>query len=217
MYPFLTKLKKVIKYHPFIFVCFVFYSCENQQKSVSIGSQKWTSENLNVSTFVNGDPILEAKTNEEWIAAGKEKSAAWCYYNNDSANGKKFGKLYNWYAVSDSRGLAPKGWHIPTDEEWTKLTSAFGGDKIAGDTLKSTAGWSENGNGNNSSGFNCLPAGGRSTEGYFNFLGYSGYFWTASEYGSNYAYARLLYTNLKEVQRYKEDKNYGFAIRCVKD
>ena len=108
-------------------------------KSVKIGTQTWTTENLNVSTFRNGDPIMEAKTNEEWENAGKNKQPAWCYYENDPKNGAKYGKLYNWYAVNDPRGLAPAGWHVPSDAEWTILETFLGTD--AGKKMKSLSGW----------------------------------------------------------------------------
>jgi hypothetical protein len=86
-------------------------------KSVTIGTQVWMKENLNVSTFRNGEPIPEAKTAEEWKAAGAAKQPAWCYYDNDPKNGAKYGKLYNWYAVNDPRGLVPVGWHVPDIDE----------------------------------------------------------------------------------------------------
>jgi uncharacterized protein (TIGR02145 family) len=108
-------------------------------KSVKIGTQTWMAENLNVSTFRNGDPIPEAKTDEEWKKAGKEGKPAWCYYDNDPKNGAKYGKLYNWYAVIDPRGLAPAGWHIPSDAEWTTLGDQLGSDP--GKKMKSTSGW----------------------------------------------------------------------------
>ncbi len=108
-------------------------------KSVKIGNQTWMAENLNVSTFRNGDPIPQAKTNEEWEKAGKDGRPAWCYYENDPKNGAKYGKLYNWHAVNDSRGLAPTGWHIPTDAEWTTLDNQLG--DAAGKKMKSTSGW----------------------------------------------------------------------------
>jgi hypothetical protein len=87
---------------------------QNTNSTIKIGSQIWASQNLEVITFRNGDNIPEAKTDEEWRTAEKEKKAVWCYYNNESENGKKYGKLYNWYAVSDSRGLAPKCYHVPS-------------------------------------------------------------------------------------------------------
>ncbi len=96
-------------------------------KSVKIGTQIWMTENLNVSTFRNGEPIPEAKTEEEWKKAGENKQPAWCYYNNDPKNGAKYGKLYNWCAVNDIRGIAPTGWHIPSYDEWTILINAQGG------------------------------------------------------------------------------------------
>jgi uncharacterized protein (TIGR02145 family) len=86
-------------------------------QQIKIGTQTWAKKNLNVSTFKNGEVIPEAKTIEEWVKAGDDKKPAWCYYNNDPANDSIYGKLYNWYAVNDIRGLAPKGWHIPRDAE----------------------------------------------------------------------------------------------------
>ena len=100
--------------------------------NVTIGTQVWTTKNLDVATFRNGDAIPEAKTNKEWEAAGENKQPAWCYYENNTANGTKYGKLYNWYAVVDSRGLAPTGYHIPTDDEWTVLSTYLGGEDVAG-------------------------------------------------------------------------------------
>ncbi len=93
-------------------------------KTVDLGNQTWMAENLNVSTFRNGDTIPEVKTTEEWIKAGKEGKPAWCYYDNDTANGRIYGKLYNWYAVDDKRGLAPKGWHIPSNNEYGNLNKS---------------------------------------------------------------------------------------------
>ena len=105
--------------------------------------------NLDVDRFRNGDPIPHAQTEEEWLYAGENGQPAWCYYDNDPKNGKKYGKLYNWYAVNDYRGLAPKGYHIPSDEEWSVLTRFLGGVYIAGDKMKSTTGWDNNENVNN--------------------------------------------------------------------
>ena len=95
--------------------------------TIRIGSQTWAVANLNVNTFRNGDTIPEASTNKEWVAAGESGKPAWCYYNNDPANGPKFGKLYNWYAVNDPRGLAPVGWTLSGDADWTKLINSLGG------------------------------------------------------------------------------------------
>jgi uncharacterized protein (TIGR02145 family) len=110
-------------------------------KTVTIGTQVWMKENLNVSTFRNGDSIPEAKTEKEWIAAGYNEQPAWCYYNYDHVNGTKYGKLYNWCAVNDARGVAPSGYHVPTDVEWTVLADFLGGESVAGGKMKSTIGW----------------------------------------------------------------------------
>jgi uncharacterized protein (TIGR02145 family) len=108
-------------------------------KSVKIGSQVWMAENLNVSRFKNGDPIPEAKSFEEWNKASAEGKPAWCFYENDPKNGLKYGRLYNWYAVNDPRGLAPEGWHVPTILEWEQLNNFLGDN--AGIKIKSKSGW----------------------------------------------------------------------------
>ena len=119
-----------------LFIALLSISSYGFTQSVTIGTQTWTAKNLDVATFRNGDAIPEAKTNEEWQAAGVNKRPAWCYYNNDPKNGTNYGKLYNWYAVNDARGLAPVGYHIPTDTEWTKLSDYLGGEESAGEKMK---------------------------------------------------------------------------------
>ena len=106
-------------------------------QDVTIGTQTWTSKNLNVTKYRNGDAIPQVQDKNAWA---KLKTGAWCYYENNTANGTTYGKLYNWFAVNDTRGLAPKGYHIPTDAEWTILTDYLGGDTIAGTKMKSTSG-----------------------------------------------------------------------------
>jgi uncharacterized protein (TIGR02145 family) len=109
-------------------------------KTVQIGSQIWMAENLNSSTFRNGDIIPEVRTYDGWIESNHKRKPAWCYYNYDSLNGKIYGKIYNWYAVNDSRGLAPEGWHVSTNEEWTELIQ-FLGVENAGIKMKSNELW----------------------------------------------------------------------------
>jgi uncharacterized protein (TIGR02145 family) len=130
-------------------------------KEVKIGKQTWMTQNLNVEKFLNGSPIPEAKTDKEWEKANENHQPAWCYYNNKPSKGKKYGKLYNWYAVNDPRGLAPEGWHIPSDAEWTSLTNYLGGENKAGEKIKSTQGWKNDYNGTNSTGLSCFPGGSR--------------------------------------------------------
>jgi uncharacterized protein (TIGR02145 family) len=136
-----------------------------QYESVKIGDQEWMTINLDVDRFRNGDLIPHVESDEEWEKAGENEQAAWCYYDNDPENGKKYGKLYNWFVVNDPRGLAPEGWHVPSKEEWDILEAFLGGEEIAGPKLKLDNGWAEwededgefqNGNGDNSSGFNGL-------------------------------------------------------------
>ncbi len=189
----------------------------NIYRTAKIGNQVWMAQNLNVSHFRNGDPIPEAKTTEEWKKAGDEKKPAWCYYDNDSENGKKYGRLYNWYAVNDSRGLAPEGWHVSSDEEWSKLRDYLGGDSIAGNKMKSTDGWSKNGNGTDKSGFSGLPGGARNANGYFNSISDYGYWWTTREYETDYAWGRGLYYFGSDVDKGYDDKQSGLSVRCVKD
>ena len=138
-----------------LFIAIVSISSFGFAQTVTIGNQTWTTKNLDVATFRNGDAIPQAKTDEEWSAAGINEQPAWCYYENDPKNGTKYGKLYNWYAVNDSRGLAPTGYHIPTDEEWTVLSTFLGGEDVAGKKMKSSSGWN---------GYDCQKCNGGSAE-----------------------------------------------------
>jgi uncharacterized protein (TIGR02145 family) len=188
-------------------------------KSVVIGIQIWTTENLNVDHFRNGDAIPEAKTAEEWKAAGNAKRPAWCYYDNDPKNGKKYGKLYNYYAVNDARGLAPSGWYVPSDEEWNVLSIFLGGEDIAGIKMKSTAGWWGNGNGTNSTGFSALPGGFRSdSDG--EFFGINGYgLWWSSSPGDSAGTARTRNMDCyhENLGRGFDDERVGHYVRCLKN
>ena len=122
-----------------IFILLIGFGCIAYAQTVTIGTQVWMTKNLDVSTFRNGDPIPQAKTNEEWKNA---RGPAWCYYKNDPVNGTKYGKLYNRFAINDARGLAPQGYHIPSQVEWIKLTDYLGGRGPSAKTkLKSSSGW----------------------------------------------------------------------------
>jgi uncharacterized protein (TIGR02145 family) len=179
---------------------------------VLIWNQAWMSENLDNNYFQNGDLIPEAKTNEEWIQACENKQPAWCYYNNRSA-----GKLYNWYAVNDPRSLAPDGWHIASDVEWSQLIEYLGGDYVAGTKMKSTAGWQENGNGTNESSFTGLPAGYRGINGAFDSIGSFGIWWSSSEDSTADAWGRSLNYDNGRAARLNYDKRLGFSVRCIRD
>ena len=181
---------------------------------VAIGNQVWTSKNLDVAKYRNGDSIPEVKDKSAWK---KLKTGAWCYYENKAENGTKYGKLYNWFAVNDPRGLAPNGYHIPSDAEWTTLTDYLGGDSIAGDKMKSTSGWQNNGNGTNSSGFNALPGGYLINDGDFDDVGAGGSWWSLSESDSDYPWSRTLFNNNSDVFRHHPPKQHGLSVRCIKD
>ena len=183
-------------------------------QDVTIGVQTWASKNLNVSTYRNGDKIPQVQDDNAWA---KLKTGAWCYYENKTANGTTYGKLYNWYAVNDPRGLAPKGYHIPKDAEWTMLTDYLGGDSMAGTKMKSTSGWKNNGNGTNSSGFNGLPGGYRGSDGDFNGIGVVGFWWSSSEGNTDYAWCRGLSNGDGLLDGGYNPKHFGFSVRCLRD
>jgi len=147
------------------------------QRTVVIAKQEWTTENFNVGKFRDGDPIPEARTKEEWVKAWRAKKPAWSYYDNDPANGEKYGRLYNLYAVQDKRGLAPEGWRIASSADFGRLLRALGGK--AGLQLKTTHGWKEGGEGTDSSGFSALPAGTRYPNGGFYGMGHYAVFGTS--------------------------------------
>jgi uncharacterized protein (TIGR02145 family) len=186
----------------------------NTYKTVKIGKQEWMAENLNVSHYRNGDEIPQVQDKEEW---DKLTTGAWCYYENFTENGTIYGKIYNWYAVNDSRGLAPEGCHIPTDEEWTKLTDFLGGEQVTGPKLKSSTGWDEDFAGNNSSGFTALPGGYRTHDGYFCNKGRNAIFWTSTELNSERVWFRNVIGSIPDVYRPTYDKNFGLSVRCIKD
>ena len=185
-------------------------------KTVIIGEQLWMSENLNVDKFRNGDLIPEAKTDAEWKRAGENKQPAWCYYDNNPENGTKYGKLYNWYAVSDSRGLAPTGWHIPTNGEWTILSNFLGGLEIAGEKMKTDSGWTKNNNGTNASGFSGLPGGLQHEFGQFFNAGDYGFWWSNSEYETGRV-GLVVLGFLSDLIDSPSNKGSGISVRCVKD
>lgn len=187
-----------------------------EKEHIVIGTQVWQTQNLNVSTFLNGDIIQEAKTVEQWKAAAKNKQPAWCYYNNNEANGLKYGRLYNWYAANDPRGLAPEGWHIPSDKEWDGITNYFGSERVAM-KLKQLLGWEENGNGTNESGLALLPGGYRNSAGLFISEGYYGDWWTSTKYMEKYAFDRYAKSKNHNLGKDFNDFGYGLSIRCVRD
>jgi uncharacterized protein (TIGR02145 family) len=193
----------------------------NVYNTVQIGNQCWTQSNLKVSKYRNGDNILTGLSDGQWSST---TSGAYAIYNNDPVNDGLYGKLYNWYAVDDSRGLCPTGWHVPSDAEWTTLTTFLGGASAAGGAMKSTAtqptpgGWlAPNTGATNSSGFTGLPGGSRDSGGGFYSLGNGGGWWSSSDAGSGSAWTRLLDFNDALAFRYNGTPRGGFSVRCLKN
>lgn len=216
-----------IKFILFNFINLLVLSSNCQTvKSTIIGSNCWMAENLNVDKFRNGDDITQAKSNEEWKKACENKQPAWCYYANDSQIGEKYGKLYNWYAVIDSRGLAPEGWHVATIEEWGAMRDFLGEPGKygvgAGNKMRSRKDWSLL-SGNNESGFTALP-------------GMCRYYYVVSNqvkigFGEKKCAQWWCVGNIKNSRTadycrlgetgdlffYRENKEWGLSVRCVKN
>ncbi|MFZ0282411.1 MAG: fibrobacter succinogenes major paralogous domain-containing protein [Bacteroidales bacterium] len=188
--------------------------------TAKLGLQVWTASNLSVSHFRNGDVIVEAKTPEEWAAAGTNGTPAWCYYENDPRNGMKYGKLYNWYAINDPRGLAPEGWHVATNEDWRALVKNLLGIDVAGTKLKSAADWKVR-KGTNNIGFTAIPGGRRDTEGKFKDLGNIGQWWSNSVpievRPSNKIFSFALSDAQLGVKYLQVEKGTGLSVRCEQD
>jgi uncharacterized protein (TIGR02145 family) len=184
--------------------------------TVRIGTQAWAVANLNVSTFRNGDTIPEAKTNKEWVAAGESGKPAWCYYNNDPKIGQIYGKLYNWFAVNDPRGLAPDGWTLPSDADWARLINYLGGPGPAGGKLKSTSRWNEGSNGTNESGFTAFPGGYRVENGTFQNIGSIGIWWSSAENNPPSAIDHYLSIS-NSCNTSNSPKQRGESVRCIRN
>ncbi|MDB5279681.1 MAG: hypothetical protein JWR61_4636 [Ferruginibacter sp.] len=187
-------------------------------KSVKIGNAEWMQTNLNVTTYRNGDIIPEVENPAAWDTL---TTGAWCYYQGSSFNGAIYGKLYNWYAVHDPRGLAPAGWHIASDAEWNNLTNNLGGESVAGNKIRETgtSHWeSPNAGATNETHFTALP-GGKLEEGVFKQLGTVGSWWTGTEdtINTNVAWYREVNFYDPNIYRWAIKKQTGFSVRCVKD
>jgi uncharacterized protein (TIGR02145 family) len=184
---------------------------------VCFGSQIWMKNNLNICVFRNGDTIPQAKTATEWKKFRDTKEPAWCYYDNCFEYGQTYGRLYNWYAIIDKRGLAPTGWHVPTDSEWKNLVEYIGGFEQASKLLLES-GYSLNKVGENTiNPFNALAGGGRDFLGNFYYLGGYGIWWTSTEVDLYTAWYYLLSYPDRLLDRYPDYKGFGFSVRCIKD
>jgi uncharacterized protein (TIGR02145 family) len=188
----------------------------NFYTSIVINNQEWMQKNLAVSKYRNGDVIATGLSNTSWQST---TSGAVAIYDNLAANNTTYGKLYNWFAVVDPRGICPTGWHVPSDDEWLSLTQYLGGVLDAGGKMKTTTGWNApNSGATNISGFTGLPGGYRRFNGtYSGYLGYA-YWWSSTSFSdplfANYSALKFDDT---VVFRWTLDKKSGLSVRCVKD
>lgn len=189
----------------------------------------WFAENLRTLAYSNGEDIPSNLADSQWNYA--DYGAATVYGEDDGCNNyssdidscdplvalEEYGRLYNWYAVNDDRGLCPVGWHVPSEGEWYNLVSAFGGASVAGESLKSSYGWSYEGQGTNESGFNGMPGGKRQDgSGFFSSAGDNGTWWTSTPYSSLARYSELKF-NSNGVTNSFADRETGYSVRCVQD
>jgi uncharacterized protein (TIGR02145 family) len=193
----------------------------NSYQTVQIGTQCWTQSNLKVSKYRNGDSIPTGLSNVAWQST---TSGAYSIYANNPVNDGLYGKLYNHYAVTDSRGLCPTGWHVPSDAEWNTLETFWASSSVAGGALKSTSilptpgGWySPNTGATNSSGFTARPGGRRNnSNGAFIHFNTTGYCWSTSSSGT-IAWSRYLIHSDGTIYRSDYNRANGLSVRCLKD
>ncbi|MBN1181638.1 MAG: fibrobacter succinogenes major paralogous domain-containing protein [Bacteroidales bacterium] len=193
---------------------------DDTYKSIKIWKQVWTAENLNIGHFRNGDVIPEAKSSVEWKSACENGKPAWCFYDNDPANEYIYGKLYNWYAVTDQRNLTPVGWHIPSYAEWDRLINDEGYENRIGGDLKETGTthWRDpNIYASDIHGFKALPGGHREDPYHFFNLGKIGKWWTATECHPYKAWSFAIYNIYGAFLPKEEMKSSGYSVRCVRD
>ena len=184
-----------------------------------IESQVWTYANLNVSHFLNGDSIPEARTEEAWAQAGRDKKPAWSYFNNNESEAYDKKKLYNWYAITDPRGVVPKGYRIPSLNDYLKLAQNCGGAQIAGEKLKCPYGWDEeeNSEGGDFSYFNLVPYGFHDNRGFLSDVDIAA-FWTSTSQNENNANYIYFMKGKKDMNTSKEtSKSTGFSVRIIEE
>jgi uncharacterized protein (TIGR02145 family) len=192
----------------------------NTYKTVTIGSQQWMAENLKVSKYSDGTKIPNITDNTQWKYL---TTGAWAYYDNDVANNAKYGKLYNWYAVSKTtngnKNVCPTGWHVPTDAEWTVLTDYLGGESVAGGKMKEVeTSWnSPNTDATNTSLFSALPGGLRYDDGSSRVIRFYGGWWSSTENFTTNAIYRNLLNYVGYANRNHFSKKGGFSVRCLRD
>lgn len=185
-------------------------------KTVKIGDQIWLAENLNTELFSDGNPIGYLEDDWEWEKAGKSCKPAWCFYNNSYNNRKVYGNLYNWYAAVHPSGLAPLGWHIPSDKEFMQLIEYLGIDDCESN-IRSLSYWPNHINATNNSGFSGVPAGFRNNNGRFEGIGKEATWWSKTEYPPDWASTLPLSKLAIQKGKIISFKPTGYPVRCIKD
>lgn len=204
----------------------------NVYTTVTIGTQVWLKENLKVTRYLNGDEIGTTVPATMNIFGENQPKYQWANEGNEG-NVTTFGRLYTWFAATDSRGLCPSGWHVPSDNEWKTLEKELGlsqadaentgtrgtneGSKLAGNAILWEDGNLDTDPAFGTSGFSALPGGVKSTDGLFDPVGRYCYFWSSSEQSSTDAWRRSIYYSETGVNRHYRKKVDGFSIRCVKN
>jgi uncharacterized protein (TIGR02145 family) len=213
-----------------LIIIFVFVACKKNDKestvidvdrnvynTIVIGTQVWMKENLRTTSFNDGTLIPWVAENKAW---SELSSPGFCFYNNDRTTfSNTYGALYNWSAIN-SRKLCPSGWHVPSDAEWTTLTTYLGGVVIAGGKLKesSVTFWNyPNVAATNESGFTALPGGWRMTNGEFWNVGYAGVWWSATQRTTSSAWGLIIYSNYSEAFSSTYNNHWGLSVRCIKN
>jgi uncharacterized protein (TIGR02145 family) len=194
----------------------------NVYSTISIGTQVWMSENLRATKFCNGENIPQISNQNNWNTA---TTPGYCVYNADPENDSIYGKLYNWFVVSDTRNACPCGWHVPTDDEFTTLTDFLGTESVAGGKMKATGTlsggdglWSiANFEATNESGFTGLPGGGRASGGQFSGVNVNAWFWNSSSFTSTTAWRRIIENLSPGVTRSEVNKKTGCSVRCIQN
>ena len=198
--------------------------------TVSIDGQCWFAENLRSTSYANGDAIPGGLSDAGWSTTSNGARSTFgegssvCYGPapsgdacNEAFSLSAYGRLYNWHAVNDARGLCPTGWHIPSDGEWTTLTDGLGGSLVAGNVLKSSQEWFLNGGGSAPNDFDAFPGGQRMNAGNFQGAGTDAFFWTSTALSSVQVWFRSMTWNSAQVVRNPAEKNVGMSIRCLKN
>jgi uncharacterized protein (TIGR02145 family) len=222
----MTKFKFSLGYLIFTFVFPIVSESQvtdidnNAYKTVKIGKQIWMSENLKTTKYRNGDKIRT--TSSPTLNIKREASEAkyqWAY-KGDEKNVSKYGRLYTWYAITDSRDICPTGWNFPIEEDWQTLTDFLTSETVAGGKMKEKGleHWNDPNEGaTNESGFLALPAGYRSNDGSFDGLGMAGYWWSATENFDANGWSRVVNWISSNLSKNSENKSYGFSVRCMKN